>query len=353
MIGSYVSIASPFSTYTEDVLPLVGGPIVLSIIFLVLTNFGIRMDLLSVWAVHGARLVLASIFIYETGCNVYNIKTDNAMDQLVATVKAAVVACVGVVATGIFQKEIDLKEQLEVQVRKRTKQLQEKNAALHMVNLALQASETAIAITDSNCCIIWKNMAFEKICNEISKTSLLNRYITDVLPLASIQDEDNLKIAFSSSCRTQDEIYINDSIFNLEVSPFSDIHHEGDKGTSDRFMVVFKNITADRARERAEKAAREEAMLAKAMGDSMVTLTHELRTPMQGIMGVTSMLISQGDDYLSKDVLDSLKLIMASSRLLLNLINNLLDVKKASAQSESLDPELIFFTYSKAAHTNF
>jgi hypothetical protein len=38
-------------------------------------------------------------------------------------------------------------------------------------------------------------------------------------------------------------------------------------------LVVLKNITAERAREVAEKSAQEEAMLAKAMGNSMLTLT--------------------------------------------------------------------------------
>ena len=89
--------------------------------------------------------------------------------------------------------------------------------------------------------------------------------------------------------------------------------------------MVFKDITATRARDIAEKKAQQEAMLAKAMSESMVTLTHELRTPLQGIMGVTSLLLQQANG-LTNDVVDSLKLIMASSTLLLNLINNLLKV---------------------------
>jgi signal transduction histidine kinase len=99
-------------------------------------------------------------------------------------------------------------------------------------------------------------------------------------------------------------------------------------------LVVFKDITADRAKEQAELKAHDEAMMAKAMGESMVTLTHELRTPLQGIMGVTSLLLQQTGD-LNTETLESLKLIMASSSLLLNLINNLLDVKKATAKSKS------------------
>ena len=49
-------------------------------------------------------------------------------------------------------------------------------------------------------------------------------------------------------------------------------------------------------------------------------------------MGITSILL-EGQD-MSDDGLESLKLIMASSGLLLNLINNLLDVKKATSKSK-------------------
>ena len=51
-------------------------------------------------------------------------------------------------------------------------------------------------------------------------------------------------------------------------------------------------------------------------------------------MGITSLMLQAPE--LSNDSMESLKLIMASSTLLLNLINNLLDVKKATAKSESI-----------------
>ena len=49
-------------------------------------------------------------------------------------------------------------------------------------------------------------------------------------------------------------------------------------------------------------------------------------------MGITSLLLQCHE--LSFDAMESLKLIMASSSLLLNLINNLLDVKKAASKSK-------------------
>ena len=58
---------------------------------------------------------------------------------------------------------------------------------------------------------------------------------------------------------------------------------------------------------------------------------------MQGIMGVTGMLLQQNrkkEETEDSNLVGSLKLIMASSGLLLNLINNLLDVKKFDSESE-------------------
>lgn len=70
------------------------------------------------------------------------------------------------------------------------------------------------------------------------------------------------------------------------------------------------------------------------------TLQHELRTPMQGIMGVTGMVLQQKQDEDDPVLVESLGLIMASSGLLLNLINNLLDVKKVNSKSKLTTIEL-------------
>lgn len=401
VVGSIVAICNPHSHYLEDTFWSLGGSVLLTVILLLAWGqyFNNNRQQSVDWVlVKGARLVLAAIFLFHTANDLISISTNSSLDPVhtykyahagnFAVVKAGCVAIVGLAATGAFGKQINIKEHLEVLVQQRTKEIQqqsdklrEKTDKLYMVNLALQASETAIAITDSDRFIIWSNAAFERIChnsngkpreNDSNDTNYCsNHKLTDVLALDS-SDVDNmrkLKDAFdgrttNSSTREEEEIFINEMIFNLEVSPFPDRTSSFKGSGEDKFIVVFKNITVDRARQVAEQTAQEEAMLAKAMGDSMVTLTHELRTPLQGIMGVTSVLLASTDDengqhhddedccccdckgsvsnsnndnsnkVLSKNMIDSLKLIMASSVVLLNLINNLLDVKKATAKSK-------------------
>lgn len=303
-VASYVSIQSPYSVYHEDVLPLLGGPIIMAVAFLVATRcelnsynyFDYSWTVLQHvdWnhlTVQGSRWVLSAIYMYHVCCELLSMSFDGsfgAKDIFATLVKATILAGMGVVATGTFQQEIDMNAKLEVMVKNRTRIIQEKNDKLHMVELALECSETAIAITDSKMNIIWLNAACEDISSRSEmglednqhKQVILGRPIVEVIALETIMDEKKLTQAFSSS-RKEDEICINGMIFRLEVSPYEyssptsaaaqgKITQSDDSG---RFLVVLKNITAKRAQEVAEKTAQEEAMLAKAMGDSMVTLT--------------------------------------------------------------------------------
>jgi nitrogen-specific signal transduction histidine kinase len=87
-----------------------------------------------------------------------------------------------------------------------------------------------------------------------------------------------------------------------EVTPFPDDQDKHACGS--RFLVVLKDITKERARKRVEKTAERKALVAKAMSESMETLTHELGMPLQGVMGITSMLLD--DLTLSVDAQESL-----------------------------------------------
>lgn len=324
IVGSYVSIQSPYSVYLEDTLPLLGGTTLMSIFVLYICHFGFCLDIATV---QGARLILGGLMVRHAVISATSSEYTMS-ENIMSLVRGAFVVAVGIAAAGTVQDEMLQKERLEVLVRKRTQNL-------HMVNLALQASETAIAIIDNWGAIIWVNTAFERISGK-KEQGLLGLMLKDTIYNLDTSSKENKYLLMESyddpSKVSERELTIGESVFHLESTPFSSERYGKDRLVqNDRFLMVFKDITATRAREVAEKKAQQEAMLAKAMGESMVTLTHELRTPLQGIMGVTSLLLQQASD-LTKDAVESLKLIMASSTLLLNLINNLLDVKKANAK---------------------
>jgi signal transduction histidine kinase/CheY-like chemotaxis protein len=327
VVSSAVSIHSPHSDYMEDTFPIMGGTILVSIFVLYVYHFKVGRTL---YTILGARLILAVIYLHHAAWTMKKSKL-SGYESMSSLLQGATVTSIAFVAVGTYQNEVIRKEGLELLVQKRTQKL-------HMVNMALQASETAIAITDKMGCIIWLNAAFERLSGE-KEEGLLGRILKDVIYKLDTTRMENKYILMESydhpSEPIEGECQIGESIFRLEATPFpAESCNKNRPTTNDRFLMVFKNITATRAKEVAEKNAQDEATMAKAMGESMVTLTHELRTPLQGIMGVTSLLLQQASG-LKDDALDSLKLIMASSILLLNLVNNLLDIKKADAKSKS------------------
>jgi len=400
VVGSYVSIQSPYSVYTEDALPHLGGSVLATILVLyVLENKIVTFPSVKKeeFIVQSARLMLVAIYVYHL-CKAFKIilvheaGAEQLMEAVYLMIQTSFVAIVATAATGVFKIDADQKEQLKILVGETTKDL-------YRINIAFEACDTAIAITDASRTVIWTNPAFEtlskktrdmrhhrftdSILNTLTSdadVSSIGQQLTDAIALDSYANETKLRGAFDFSSPRQDEILIHGgkkgkysaaSEYRVEVTPYADRDESGDTpsfndesveetmtifeaataGTGRRgsfpansntqFLVAFHDITSDRARERAEQLAREEALVSKAMKESMVTLTHELRTPLQGIMGITSVMLEQPEfqpgakqlpsSSVRKDNSDSLGLIMASSSLLLNLINNLLDVKKASA----------------------
>jgi signal transduction histidine kinase/AmiR/NasT family two-component response regulator len=131
------------------------------------------------------------------------------------------------------------------------------------------------------------------------------------------------------------------------------ITQQGENTSSNRrqFMITMRDVTVERKAEEAQLLAERASAANKAKTQMMQMLSHELRTPLQGIMGVasTSMMDIEDNDKASGSagndegtvtsgaggvkgpMYDSLSTILASSRLLLTLINNTLDTRKINA----------------------
>ncbi|KAI9142709.1 hypothetical protein BKA69DRAFT_239319 [Paraphysoderma sedebokerense] len=74
-----------------------------------------------------------------------------------------------------------------------------------------------------------------------------------------------------------------------------------------------------------EKAKQEAEALAKMKTEFLATISHELRTPMNAIIGFVDLLLRSD---LTPDQRETLEIVQQSSGTLLNLLNNLLDVTK-------------------------
>lgn len=76
----------------------------------------------------------------------------------------------------------------------------------------------------------------------------------------------------------------------------------------------------------------------------IATISHELRTPMNAIMGFSQLLLRQYPDPLSEQQLDMVKRIFDNSRNLLSMVNEVLDFSKIEADRLEIHPEDVQFT---------
>ncbi len=97
--------------------------------------------------------------------------------------------------------------------------------------------------------------------------------------------------------------------------------------------LTYRQLTA---LEKAQKAAQEAS---RAKSDFLSNMSHDIRTPMNAIMGMTEIASAHLDNQ--AQVKDCLKKISTSSRHLLGLINDVLDMSKIENGKLTLNPELM------------
>ena len=105
----------------------------------------------------------------------------------------------------------------------------------------------------------------------------------------------------------------------------------GQNGEIEAVLIAHRDVTAEREHELAQEAALKDALTqarqaSRAKTNFLNNMSHDIRTPMNAIIGFTSLAISHID--MRGQVLDYLKKIDISSRHLLSLINDVLDMSR-------------------------
>jgi PAS domain S-box-containing protein len=119
--------------------------------------------------------------------------------------------------------------------------------------------------------------------------------------------------------------------FHLKVAPmFNDKLFIG-------FVAVVDNITSQKEFEfeliRSKNKAEESDKLKSAF---LANMSHEIRTPMNAILGFSDLLSS--NEYDEEEKMDFINMIKSSGRLLLNLINDIIDISKIEAGELKIQP---------------
>ncbi|HKK69498.1 MAG TPA: PAS domain S-box protein, partial [Bacteroidales bacterium] len=109
------------------------------------------------------------------------------------------------------------------------------------------------------------------------------------------------------------------------------------KGELLHFIGIKNDITQERkAKEELLKAKQEAETANKAKSEFLANMSHEIRTPMNAVIGFSDILSKNLKDQKNLSYINSIK---SSSKTLLNLINDILDLSKIEAGQMKVEPE--------------
>ncbi|KAI9141653.1 hypothetical protein BKA69DRAFT_1038386 [Paraphysoderma sedebokerense] len=208
-----------------------------------------------------------------------------------------------------------------------------------VLRLALKTNKTVIKSYDEPCdgdeeegrdTSGLKKYAHEKQTRSIICVPLIDRFRSVFICIDSIRD------VFVDTVSATDiyilELLCQQLIVTLENSRlFADLakmNLELDRKVADRTEALEKQkLEIEQARFRAEECAKSKSVF-------LANMSHEVRTPASQILGATEML---SESSLTQEQIDYVKIINHSGKLLLNLLNDILDLSKLDSNKLKLE----------------
>ena len=193
------------------------------------------------------------------------------------------------------------------------------NELRDLFGILLENAIEMIIIQDKNGIILYSNSG----CNEELgyEQGLVNHRVVDVIP-----EELELENGYA----TETMVYRkNRTCFSATVKVVK-LDEYGDK-----YGLMLNNESYKNSLEKTiEKVKQEAEASAKVKNEFVANVTHELRTPVNGILGNTNILLETEND---SEKLHMLRTIETGCKTMNNLINNILDFSKLEAGKFTLE----------------
>lgn len=176
---------------------------------------------------------------------------------------------------------------------------------------------------------------------ELMKGSSKTKYIPIVFVTAVSRTEEHVFKAYETGVVDFLSKPINPIILRSKVCVFRDLYHQKRTIQDQLELLNERNLALIEARqqlqnevERAERLAQRAMRATRAKSRFLANMSHDIRTPMNGIVGMTSLLLDTRQTPEQKEYTNTIK---TSTYALLTLINDILDYSKIEAGKTDLE----------------
>lgn len=215
-------------------------------------------------------------------------------------------------------------------------QQKESDSQNETLNVALSKSSVGIVVRDNKNKVVWFNDAFEKITGYGLK-EFKGKHLGDILigPDTSMDDYKVAKDAFAKQTTYEIENLFYTKAGDKVWLYLSNTPLFNEIGQMERQVCIVVDVTERKKAEEEIIATREAAIqLGKAKETFLSVMSHEMRTPLNAIIGISRILLEE--DPLERQ-LENLDMLKFSTENLLTLINDVLDYTKIETGNLELE----------------
>lgn len=237
--------------------------------------------------------------------------------------------------------------QLEERVEDRTQELKKQMATLDQTFQSLKQSEEkfrkisetsplGIAVTDTQGKIIFVNQNLTGILGLPKQSFIDGMWFRNIL----LEDRNKMDIIWQNAHKDKEGVFEAEFRIRLDQQ-IRHIHYKAaTMFNAEEFagiVSVFEDVTQRKNFENELVEAKNKAEDSDRLKSAfLANMSHEIRTPMNAILGFSDLLST--DEYSPEEKMEFIEMIKSSGRLLLNLINDIIDISKIEAGELKIQP---------------